>query len=89
MGWNDRLPDDPYRPYESQDDRDAYDNWQMYLEHCRQEELTSQNIDPASVNQFRPVTMVDMCRDLLSRLLKNSRADQKKQKASKEKSSKK
>ena len=49
MGWNDRLPEDPYIPYANQDDQDAYDNWQMYLESCRLEGLTSQNVDPATV----------------------------------------
>lgn len=53
MGWNDRVPDEPpYTPYESAADRDAYDNWQLYLEYCRNEleeyrgGLSSQNVQP-------------------------------------------
>lgn len=49
MGWNDRLLEDPYIPYANQDDRDAYDNWQMYLAECQQMQLSSQNVDPAAL----------------------------------------
>lgn len=49
MVWNDRLLEDPYIPYANQDDRDAYDNWQMYLAECQQLQLSSQNIDPAAL----------------------------------------
>jgi len=60
MGWNDRVPDaPPYIPYENPADRDEYENWQMYLEYCRQhpEEfggISSQNVDPAALP--RPTT---------------------------------
>lgn len=53
MGWNDRLPEDPFIPYESEKDRDDYEAWHMYLamraEEMLAEEnagLTSQNIAP-------------------------------------------
>lgn len=55
MGWNDRLPENPNIPYESQDDRDAYDNWAMYSEMLHDEEatggLTSNNIQPGAVSE--------------------------------------
>lgn len=54
MGWNDRLPDDPYWP-----DQESYENWQEYhhellmraeLEAQAQNEpgISSQNIDPGA-----------------------------------------
>lgn len=53
MGWNDRITDEPpYIPYERAEDRDAYDNWQLYLDYCRSEleeqtsGLSSQNVEP-------------------------------------------
>jgi len=55
MGWNDRVPDEPpYIPYESAEDRDAYENWQLYLDYCRSEldeqsgGLSSQNVAPGA-----------------------------------------
>jgi hypothetical protein len=55
MGWNDRVPDEPpYIPYERAEDRDAYDNWQLYLDYCRSEleehtgGLSSQNVEPGA-----------------------------------------
>jgi len=55
MGWNDRLIDEPpYIPYERAEDRDAYDNWQLYLDYCRSEleeqsgGLSSQNVEPGA-----------------------------------------
>lgn len=56
MGWNDRLPEDPYWPAHS--DAEAYEEWHRYLELCRLEDiaamdaganLTSQTIDPAQI----------------------------------------
>jgi len=35
MGWNDRLPEDPNIPYESQQDKDDYDAWAEYVEDNR------------------------------------------------------
>lgn len=49
MGWNDRLPEDPFIPYENQKDRDDYEAWHAYVESCRLEKeggLTSQNVTP-------------------------------------------
>ena len=54
MGWNDRLPEDPYLP-----DQQSYENWQEYhQELLLREELeaqtkdgpgiSSQNIDPGA-----------------------------------------
>jgi hypothetical protein len=53
MGWNDRLPEDPYWP-EQNSDREAYENWLAYLESQLDEAehaagLTSQNVDPADL----------------------------------------
>lgn len=50
MGWNDRLPEDPYTPFESEDDRRSYEEWLHYVEsHLRYPEesggLTSANIE--------------------------------------------
>ena len=62
MGWNDRVPDEPpYIPYESAEDRDSYENWQLYLEYCRSAldeqvgGLSSQNVEPGGVHT-KPVT---------------------------------
>lgn len=56
MGWNDRAIDEPpYIPYERAEDRDSYENWQLYLEYCRSElaeqsgSLSSQNVEPGTV----------------------------------------
>lgn len=54
MGWNDRLPEDPYTPPpEYYHARDEYEAWLEYVEMRLLEEeqtgLTSQNIDPASL----------------------------------------
>jgi hypothetical protein len=53
MGWNDRLPEDPYWP-EQNEDRDSYENWCAYIEYqfLKSQQspsagLTSQNVDPA------------------------------------------
>lgn len=50
MGWNDRLPEDPYIPFESEEDRTAYEEWLHYLESQLADEeqaagLTSANIE--------------------------------------------
>ena len=31
MGWNDRLPEDPYIAWESTKDADDYEAWQTYI----------------------------------------------------------
>lgn len=70
MGWNDRLPEDPNIPYASQDDRDAYDNWAMYMEFLRAEEeaggLTSNNIQPGDLPALAPETQENV--EILARL---------------------
>jgi hypothetical protein len=57
MGWNDRLPEDPYWP--SHSDAEAYEEWHRYLEELRREDiialeqgagLSSQNVDPTSIS---------------------------------------
>lgn len=56
MGWNDRLPEDPYTPPESfYRDRDDYEAWLEYVEAQLDKEnaqLVSQNIDPATLKPF-------------------------------------
>lgn len=60
MGWNDRLPTDPYLPPEEyyHNGEEEYHAWLEYVEMCLNEEaefssqvslLTSQNIDPATL----------------------------------------
>lgn len=53
MGWNDRLPEDPYTPPESfYRDRDDYEAWLDYVEMQLDKDaagLTSQNLDPATL----------------------------------------
>jgi hypothetical protein len=53
MGWNDRLPEDPYTPPSSYyRDREDYEAWLEYLDTRLDEEqagLTSQNLDPAAL----------------------------------------
>ena len=67
MGWNDRMIDNPYPPYESYTEQDHYAAYLDYLEQCRQESgISSQNVDPATLTtnlQERPAS-----RALLSRL---------------------
>ena len=53
MGWNDRLLDDPYKPYQSEKDRDDYEAWNDYISRCAAESgLTSQNLAPAQLTQL-------------------------------------
>lgn len=53
MGWNDRLPEDPFIPSaEYYRDRDDYEAWRAYGEARLQEELaglSSQNVNPATL----------------------------------------
>lgn len=56
MGWNDRLPEDPYTPPESfYRDRDDYEAWLEYVEAQLDADttsgLSSQNIDPQTLSQ--------------------------------------
>lgn len=67
MGWNDRMIDNPYPPYESYTEQDHYAAYLDYLEQCRHESgISSQNVNPATLTtnlQERPAS-----RTLLSRL---------------------
>lgn len=63
MGWNDRLPEDPYWPEVSQqDDRDSYENWLAYIEGQLDDanaELSSQNL---TLEDLRRLTGVRILR---------------------------
>jgi hypothetical protein len=53
MGWNDRLPEDPFIPSDAYyREREEYEAWLDYVEAKLREEdtgLSSQNIDPATL----------------------------------------
>lgn len=67
MGWNDRLINNPYPPYEDYTEEDRYTAYQEYLEHCRQEAgISSQNVNPADL--FTPTQERPVLRPLLARL---------------------
>lgn len=55
MGWNDRLPTDPYLPPDDyyRNGEEEYHAWLEYVEMRLNEEqgLTSQNIDPSALPQ--------------------------------------
>jgi hypothetical protein len=85
MGWNDRLPEDPYWPEQS-DDRDSYENWHMYLESQLNEieagaGLSSQNVDPASIPQVPRKSAAAICRDFVIKLLGTHHGSQKEKQA--------
>jgi hypothetical protein len=55
MGWNDRLPEDPYIPYADDADRQSYEEWHQYLLECQREEingLTSANLQPGDIDEL-------------------------------------
>lgn len=76
MGWNDRVIDEPpYIPYERAEDRDSYDNWQLYLEYCRSElaeqsgGLSSQNVEPGELTaRSTPALTRWSVRELITKL---------------------
>ena len=76
MGWNDRVIDEPpYIPYERAEDRDSYDNWQLYLEYCRSElaeqsgGLSSQNVEPGELTtRSTPAPTRWSVRELITKL---------------------
>jgi hypothetical protein len=73
MGWNDRLPEDPYTPPSSYyRDREDYEAWLDYLDARLKEEnqtgLTSQNLDPAALAGSQPQKETPRRQSLLSRL---------------------
>jgi hypothetical protein len=71
MGWNDRLPEDPFIPAESYyEEHDRYAAWLEYQNICAAEterQLTSQNIDPAML-AGKPSQETPQRRHTLSRL---------------------
>lgn len=74
MGWNDRLPEDPYiPPPEYYQDRAEYEAWLDYIEMRLAEDeqagLTSQNLDPAMLSGNQRTTQESpKSRGVLSRL---------------------
>ena len=53
MGWNDRLPEDPFTPSSDYyQEQDRYEEWLEYITTCGAENenmFGSQNIDPAQL----------------------------------------
>lgn len=73
MGWNDRLPEDPYTPpREYYQARDEYEAWLEYIDMRLAEEeqagLTSQNLDPAALSGTSTPQESQQARGLLPRL---------------------
>lgn len=73
MGWNDRLPNDPYLPPDEyyRNGEEEYHAWLEYVEMRLAEEdarLTSQNLDPAMLADRKPAQETPSRRSLLSRL---------------------
>lgn len=72
MGWNDRLPEDPYiPPPEYYQAREEYEAWLDYIEMRLAEEdagLTSQNLDPAMLGKQTTTQESPKSRGVLSRL---------------------
>jgi len=72
MGWNDRLPEDPFIPSERYyQEREEYEAWLDYMEARLREEdelqLSSQNINPAALSKTADVP-VHSNRGILARL---------------------
>lgn len=70
MGWNDRLPTDPYLPPDDyyQNGEEEYRAWLEYVEmRLNEEGLTSQNIDPAALSNTH-TTEASKPRGTLSRI---------------------
>ena len=54
MGWNDRLPEDPFIPSSDYyQEQDRYEAWLEYItaRAIEADQLTSQNIDPAQLHK--------------------------------------
>lgn len=72
MGWNDRLPEDPYTPPESfYRDRDDYEAWLEYLNASLEQEqggLTSQNLDPAELAGLQTEKEIPRRQSILAQL---------------------
>jgi hypothetical protein len=74
MGWNDRLPEDPFIPSDTYyQERDEYEAWLDYMEAKLREEdkisLTSQNIDPATLAGATQTQETPERRGFVSRLV--------------------
>ena len=73
MGWNDRLPNDPYLPPDEyyRNGEEEYNAWLEYVEMRLSEEdarLTSQNLDPAMLADRSLAQETPQRQSLLSRL---------------------
>ena len=71
MGWNDRLPTDPYLPPDDYyREKEEYEAWLDYVEASMNEPqgLTSQNIDPAMLADRKLAQEAPARQGLLSRL---------------------
>lgn len=74
MGWNDRLPEDPFIPsddyYQARED---YEAWLDYVEAKLREEdelgLSSQNIDPATLAGSKHTQETPARQGFMSRLV--------------------
>ena len=74
MGWNDRLPEDPFIPSDAYyQEREEYEAWLDYVEAKLREEdetsLTSQNIDPATLAGATQTQETPERRGFVSRLV--------------------
>lgn len=74
MGWNDRLPEDPFIPSDTYyQERDEYEAWLDYVEAKLREEdetsLSSQNIDPATLARATQTQETPERRGFVSRIL--------------------
>lgn len=71
MGWNDRLPVDPFIPSDDYyEEQDRYEAWLEYQNICASDaerQLTSQNVDPAMLARRRTQETPER-QPLLSRL---------------------
>lgn len=73
MGWNDRLPTDPYLPPDDyyRNGEEEYHAWLEYVEMRLNEEgcgLTSQNFDPAAATKQTPAQETPARQSFLSRI---------------------
>jgi hypothetical protein len=53
VGWNDRLPEDPYIPYQNQSDCDAYEAYAAYVDSCRQNKARKTDIGVCMKHRHR------------------------------------
>ncbi len=54
MGWNDRLPEDPYTSYQEEQDRIAAEAWHEYLLMMEEEAgVSSQNLQADDLKKVR------------------------------------